>query len=147
MDIPRQTAHPLSFPVFTSPFSHFTTVSPYMTAIMKFPESFLLVLVFLVQLITAQVFQNARYAVNYPSISEACARALNTTVSKCPSFLGDVSGDNSRLTSEQLVELCTSDCHASLTSVQKTITTGCNKTDSISLNGIDQPGKSDFLGA
>ena len=82
---------------------------------------------------------------NYPGISEACARALKTTVSRCPSFLGEVSGDNPRLTSEQLAELCTSDCHASLTSVQEAIATGCNKADSIFLNGIDQPGKSNFL--
>jgi len=78
--------------------------------------------------------------VEYSGISETCKHALNTTV-KCPSFLGDVSEDNPRLTSEQLTELCTSGCQTSLTDVRKTIASGCDNTDVITFEGADWPGK------
>lgn len=78
---------------------------------------------------------------DYPGISESCKHALNTTVQKCPSFLGDVSEDNPRLISAQLSELCTSDCQTSLTDVRKTIVSGCKKTDVITYEGADWPGK------
>lgn len=59
---------------------------------------------------------------------------------KCPSFLGDVSEGNPRLTSEQLSELCTTGCQTSLTDVRKTIASGCNNMDVITYEGADWPG-------
>lgn len=100
---------------------------------------FLLALSFWAQCLTAQVFENGRFSVDYPGISETCKQALNTTV-KCPSSLGDVSEGNPRLTSEQLSELCTSDCQASLTDVRRTIAHGCNNTDVITYEAVDWPG-------
>lgn len=105
---------------------------------------FLLTLGLWAQSITAQVFENLKYPVNHPGMSESCQNALNTTVSKCPSFLGEVSVDNPRLTSEQLSELCTADCQTSLRNARENIAGSCHENDVIDLDEVNWPGMFDF---
>lgn len=92
--------------------------------------------------VDAQIFDNLALGVDYPGISDACADALNSTLSGCPSLLASVSIDNPRLTSDQLSELCTSECRTSLQDVRQEIANACNQdSDIISYDGIDWPGK------
>lgn len=90
--------------------------------------------------ITTQVFEDLKYPVNHPGMSESCQNALNTILSKCPSLLGEVAVDNPRLTSEQLSELCTADCQTSLRNAREKITGSCHENDVINLDEVDWPG-------
>lgn len=79
--------------------------------------------------------------VNYPGISQSCSEALNTTLPGCPWLLFSVSVDNPRLTPNELSQLCTSDCHASLKSARKIIAEGCNHdSDIIAYDETNWPG-------
>ncbi|KAL2812859.1 hypothetical protein BJX63DRAFT_432363 [Aspergillus granulosus] len=87
----------------------------------------------------AQVFENLLLGVEYPGLSDACVNALNTTVS-CPPFLSSAAENNPRLSSEQLVELCTPSCQASLSSARQKIAQSCNQdSDIISYDGLNWP--------
>jgi len=93
------------------------------------------------QVVIGQRFEGIETSVDYPGLEDQCQQALNTTVTGCPAFLGSISVDNPRLTSDQLSWLCTSDCQASLHSVQKTIANACGaESDTISYDGTDWPG-------
>ena len=86
--------------------------------------------VFFVECIKAQQFTDLPLYNIYPGVSDACTQALNTTVANCPAFLGVVSVNNPRLSSDQLKSLCTIDCHNSLTSARQTIAQGCTNASS-----------------
>lgn len=92
--------------------------------------------------VDAQQFDTLALGVDYPGISDACADALNSTLSGCPSLLASVSIDNPRLTSGQLVDLCTAGCRTSLKDVRQRISDACeHKTDVITYDGVDWPGR------
>lgn len=92
--------------------------------------------------VNAQRFDNLALGVDYPGISDVCADALNTTLTGCPSLLASVAVDNPRLSSDQLLELCTSGCQTSLRDVRQGIANACDQdSDIISYDGVDWPGK------
>jgi hypothetical protein len=92
--------------------------------------------------VNAQIFDNLALGIEYPGISDACADALNSTLSGCPSLLASVSIDNPRLSSGQLVDLCTSECQTSLRDVHLIIAKACGQnSDIISYDNVDWPGK------
>lgn len=94
-------------------------------------------------LTSAQTFEDLVLPVSWPNITDSCAKALNTTVHNCPTFLGHVSVDTPRLKRDQLAQLCTKDCQTSLASVRKTIAAGCDSDNNIiEWDGVGWPGKS-----
>lgn len=79
-------------------------------------------------------------------VSDACAASLNATVVGCPPFLANIALSNPRLNSDQLAELCTLDCYASLEGIREGITGVCDSdTDSVPFENDNWPGKQYFL--
>jgi hypothetical protein len=101
-----------------------------------------LLLTLLIEHVYTQVFPNLLLGIDYPGISASCSTALNTTLTTCPSLLGSVSVDNPRLDSASLALLCTSGCQSELTSVRKTVASGCElASDIITYEDINYPGE------
>lgn len=109
---------------------------------MQYTRSFpFLLLALVIGHVCAQQFADAPVALNYPTFSNSCLEALNTTVADCSSILLHIWDTKPRLELDELSVLCTPDCRTALMKVRETIAAGCtSSTDVFEVDAVVWPG-------